>query len=85
MTPALESQTLSGLGCSSCGASAEAGKVQRLHKCEVISLSPLSVGGFTVESVWMTKGKQSELPRESAQFAPDEGLSDRSGNKSVNE
>lgn len=56
LTPPLESQTLGGLGCFSYGASAETGKVQRLHKCEVISSSRLSVGGFTVESVWMTKG-----------------------------
>lgn len=58
MTPDLESQTLSGLGCFSCGASVETGKVQRLHNCEVVSLSPLSVGGFTVESVWMVKGNR---------------------------
>lgn len=58
LTPALEPQTLSGLGCFSCGASTETGKVQRLHNRKVIPESPLSVGGFTVESVCMKKGNK---------------------------
>lgn len=62
LTPDWKVQTVSGLGRLSCGASWETGRVQRLHKCQVISLSPVSVGCIAAKSFLDDKGKT--LPTE---------------------
>lgn len=66
--------TFSGLGCFNGGTSAETGRVQRLHYCEVISFKALLCWWFHCQICLDDEGKQSELPGENAQFVLDESI-----------